>query len=162
MMLKWCKTLIVMIVFCCYSTIAQDDLDYSLKLKNTHKGIGYLPQNGARVKVHYTGKFTSGEVFDSSETRNKPFEFIIGKGQVIECWDIAFKSLKKGQTAEIVCPSDIAYGEKGGGSIIPPGSTLIFDVELIDVNQDGKIFKKQDKEEQNAQQLEREKEEKKK
>ena len=92
------------------------------------------PKSGDKVAVHYAGKFTDGNQFDSSYQRNRPFTFEIGKGNVIRCWEEAFMHLSKGMKAQVYCPADYAYGSGGAGRIIPPNSDLIFDVELIDIN----------------------------
>ena len=95
------------------------------------KGQGKKPESGQKVKVHYTGTFLNGEKFDSSVDRGQPFEFTLGQGQVIKGWDEGIAMMRKGGEAVLVIPSDIAYGPQGRGSI-PPSSTLVFEVELID------------------------------
>ena len=90
------------------------------------------PTTGDKVEAHYTGTLESGEKFDSSRDRGKPFEFNIGTGQVIKCWDEGFAMLTKGQKAILNCPYDVAYGERGRPPKIPAKATLRFDVELID------------------------------
>ncbi|MGQ0829096.1 MAG: FKBP-type peptidyl-prolyl cis-trans isomerase [Bacteroidota bacterium] len=103
-------------------------LEYTI----TEKGNGKKPQTGDKVKVHYTGKLTNDTVFDSSVKRGQPFEFKLGAGQVIKGWDEAFLLLQVGDKATIKLPPDIAYGANAQGSI-PANSTLIFDIELLDV-----------------------------
>lgn len=98
---------------------------------STKKGSGKNPKVGQKVKVHYTGMFLNGETFDSSVDRGQPFEFTLGQGQVIRGWDEGIAMMKKGGQAVLVIPSDLAYGPQGRGSI-PPSSTLVFEVELID------------------------------
>ena len=95
------------------------------------KGSGKNPVAGQKVKVHYTGTFLDGNKFDSSVDRGQPFEFVLGQGQVIPGWDEGIAMMKKGGKAIMVIPSHIAYGPQGRGSI-PPSSTLVFEVELID------------------------------
>lgn len=97
----------------------------------TKKGTGSTPEVGQKVKVHYKGMFMDGTVFDSSFDRDEPIEFPLGQGQVIKGWDEGISMMKKGGTAVLVIPSDIAYGPNGRGSI-PPFSTLVFEVELVD------------------------------
>ncbi len=93
-----------------------------------------FPQKGQTVIVHYVGTFPeSGKKFDSSRDRQKPFEFVIGKGQVIRGWDEGVAQMSKGQKAILICPPDYAYGKNGVGKLIPPNSTLKFEVELIDM-----------------------------
>ncbi len=84
------------------------------------------------MKVHYTGTLLNGTKFDSSRDRNEPFEFTLGKGQVIKGWDEGIALMNVGGKATLVIPSAIAYGDRDMGTI-PPFSTLVFDVELIDV-----------------------------
>ena len=98
------------------------------------KGTGAQAKAGDMVKVHYTGKLISGEIFDSSIERNKPIEFTLGVGQVIPGWDEGISMMKVGEKAKLIIPSKIAYGPNGIKDVIPPYSTLVFDVELISVN----------------------------
>lgn len=97
------------------------------------KGSGSKPEAGQKVKVHYTGMFLDGTKFDSSVDRGQPFEFTLGQKQVINGWDEGIAMMRKGGKATLVIPSHIAYGPQGRGSI-PPFSTLVFEVELIDFN----------------------------
>ena len=97
-----------------------------------NEGTGPLVPSGATVKVHYTGKLQTGQVFDSSISRGQPLEFQVGVGQVIRGWDEGITQLQKGQKAIITCPPDYAYGEAGAGGIIPPNATLTFEVEVVD------------------------------
>ena len=94
---------------------------------------GPVCPKGATVKVHYTGTFPDGRVFDSSVQRGEPLEFKVGVGQVIRGWDEGIALLKVGDKARFVIPSDLGYGPAGAGGVIPPNATLIFDVELMDV-----------------------------
>lgn len=87
---------------------------------------------GSRVLVHYTGRLPDGTKFDSSHDRGKPLDFVVGVGMVIKGWDEGIVQLKKGQKAVITCPPEYAYGARGVPGVIPPNSTLIFEVELID------------------------------
>ena len=97
-----------------------------------NKGNNDFPSIGSTVSVHYTGKLVDGTIFDSSYQRNNPISFVLGKGQVIEGWDEGLLKMAKGGSGKFVIPSNLAYGENGAGGIIPPNSTLIFDLELID------------------------------
>ena len=99
----------------------------------TLKGKGKTPLKGKRVKVHYTGTLIDGRVFDSSLDRNEPFEFTLGKGEVIQGWDEGIANMRVGGKATLIIPSDLAYGDKTNGRILP-FSTLIFEVELLEIN----------------------------
>jgi len=97
-------------------------------------GTGAVAQAGHKVKVHYTGWLTNGKKFDSSVDRGQPFEFMLGGGQVIKGWDEGVAGMKIGGKRQLRIPPDLAYGQRGvGDGLIPPNSTLVFDVELIDV-----------------------------
>lgn len=87
---------------------------------------------GDKVKVHYTGYLLDGKIFDSSVERGTPFEFQLGKGMVIPGWDEAIALMHKNEKARLIIPSNLGYGDRPAGPI-PPGSTLVFDVELVDV-----------------------------
>jgi len=92
-----------------------------------------FPKTGQTVVVHYTGTFQNGSKFDSSRDRGDPFKFRIGRGEVIRGWDEGVAQLSVGQRATLTCSPDYAYGARGHPGVIPPNSTLIFDVELIRV-----------------------------
>ena len=96
-------------------------------------GSGTMPKSGDKVKVHYTGTLEDGTKFDSSLDRNRPFEFTLGVGQVIRGWDEGIGSMQVGGKRKLIIPANLAYGERGAGKLIPPGATLHFDVELIEV-----------------------------
>jgi FKBP-type peptidyl-prolyl cis-trans isomerase len=102
-----------------------------LNYVKTKDGNGEKPQVGTMVKVHYTGKLLDGTVFDSSVTRNEPFQFVLGIGQVIPGWDEGLQLMSKGEKGVLYIPYYLAYGNTGSGPI-PPFATLIFEVEMID------------------------------
>lgn len=112
--------------------------DSGLKYKITLHGEGLMPENGDKVVLHYTGKFENGEVFDSSLQRNKPFSFELGAGRVIKGWDEGVALLHVGDKATFVIPPEIGYGSMARGPI-PANSTLIFDVELLDIEPQPKV-----------------------
>jgi FKBP-type peptidyl-prolyl cis-trans isomerase FkpA len=93
-------------------------------------GSGPSPTADNVVKVHYEGKLVDGTIFDSSVERGEPIEFPLNG--VVPCWTEALQKMKKGEKAQIVCPSDVAYGDRGAPPNIPPGATLSFEVELLD------------------------------
>lgn len=94
-------------------------------------GSGASPKATDTVKVHYHGTLSNGTVFDSSVQRNQPATF--GLNQVIPCWTEGLQMMKVGGKAKLVCPSDVAYGDRGRPPTIPPGATLVFDVELLEI-----------------------------
>ena len=108
----------------------------------TASGLGYVdlvdgqgarPAAGDSVSVHYTGWLKDGTKFDSSLDRGQPFEFAIGRGRVIRGWDEGVASMKVGGKRKLIIPAHLGYGERGAGGVIPPGATLIFEVEWLGV-----------------------------
>ena len=98
-------------------------------------GTGPTPQPGAKVKVDYTGWLKDGTRFDSSLERPHPISFELGKGMVIAGWDQGIATMKEGGKRQLVIPSELAYGDGGRPPVIPPKSTLIFEVELVDAGE---------------------------
>lgn len=109
------------------------ETESGLRYKITKEGNGTKATKGKTVSVHYTGQLLDGTIFDSSRQRNQPLEFTVGVGQVIAGWDEGLQLLKVGDKARLVIPSELAYGARGAGGVIPPNAALIFDVELMDV-----------------------------
>ena len=95
------------------------------------EGKGATPKATDTVKVHYHGTLTDGTVFDSSVKRGEPATFPLN--QVIKCWTEAVQLIKVGGKSKLVCPSGIAYGDRGSPPVIKPGATLVFEVELLDI-----------------------------
>jgi len=112
------------------NNITVEPTESGLYYVETLAGTGEQPSVGDVVKVHYTGKFLNGKVFDSSVDRGEPLEFQVGIGQVIKGWDEGIMLMKTGGKATLVIPSSIAYGPNDYGPI-PGYSTLVFDVELL-------------------------------
>jgi len=94
-------------------------------------GNGPSPKSTSIVKVHYEGTFIDGKVFDSSLQRGEPAEFPLSG--VIRCWTEGLQRMKVGEKAKLICPPGIAYGDRGSPPTIPPGSTLVFQVELLEI-----------------------------
>lgn len=104
-----------------------------LYYKITKATTGANPAPGQTVAVHYAGKLINGEEFDNSFKRNAPIDIPIGVGQVIKGWDEGILLLKEGETATLLIPPALGYGERGAGGVIPPNSWLVFDVELVSI-----------------------------
>ena len=109
------------------------DTAKGLKVEDVKPGTGPEAVSGKEVTVHYTGKLTDGKKFDSSLDRKQPFKFILGAGQVISGWDKGVAGMKVGGKRKLTIPPDMAYGKNGVPGVIPPDSTLVFDVELLGV-----------------------------
>jgi FKBP-type peptidyl-prolyl cis-trans isomerase len=104
-----------------------------LKIEDQKVGSGAEAVAGKTVSVHYTGTLTNGTKFDSSRDRGQPFSFGLGQGQVIKGWDEGVAGMKVGGKRKLTIPPELGYGSRGAGGVIPPGATLLFDVELLDV-----------------------------
>ena len=104
-----------------------------LQYKDLVVGTGEEARASATAVVHYYGWLLDGTKFDSSVDRGTPFEFLIGRGRVIQGWDEGVASMSVGGKRELIIPPDLAYGDRGAGGVIPPGATLRFEVELLDL-----------------------------
>ncbi len=112
-----------------------------LKVKLLQEGNGTQATKGSTVSVHYTGTLMDGKKFDSSRDRGQPIKFKLGEGRVIKGWDEGIALLRVGDKARFIIPSALAYGDREvGGGLIPANSTLIFEVELMDVAEAPKPF----------------------
>ena len=109
------------------------ETESGLRYQIIEKGDGKKAEKGKMVSVHYKGQLADGTVFDSSYKRNQPLDFQVGVGQVISGWDEGIGLLQVGDKARFVIPSDLGYGSRGAGGVIPPDAILVFDVELMDV-----------------------------
>lgn len=134
----------VALLFCLFvlpvSALAEADVistESGLKYKDEQVGTGEVAKAGQVVSVHYTGWLEQngdkGDKFDSSLDRGKPFVFPLGKGRVIKGWDEGVAGMKVGGKRTLMIPSELGYGARGAGSVIPPNSDLIFEVELLGV-----------------------------
>ena len=125
-----------------FSVETTPDPEFEKKFQVTHikEGDGKtFPKRGDHVHVHYTGTLLDGKKFDSSVDRGEPFEFNVGTGQVIKCWDLSVIRLSLGEKIKVVCPYSLAYGERGAGGVIPPKADLIFEMELIKIDKDNDL-----------------------
>jgi len=115
------------------TNIRVEPLESGLRIVILEEGGGLKPMAGQTVTVHYTGKTIDGKIFDTSLTKPRPLSFILGRGEVIKGWDEGFLHLTQGSKARLIIPSKLAYGDQGYGNAILPYSTLVFDVELINI-----------------------------
>jgi FKBP-type peptidyl-prolyl cis-trans isomerase len=104
-----------------------------LQFHDTVVGQGAAAGPGQTVQVHYTGWLTNGTKFDSSVDRGQPFEFVLGAGQVIRGWDEGVAGMHVGGKRRLVIPPNLAYGNQAMAGVIPPNSTLVFDVQLLGI-----------------------------
>ncbi len=104
-----------------------------MEIVDINVGTGAEAVAGKSVKVHYTGTLANGQKFDSSLDRSQPFAFVLGAGQVIKGWDTGVAGMKVGGKRKLTIPPDMAYGARGFPPVIPPNSTLVFEVELLGV-----------------------------
>ena len=107
--------------------------DTGLKIEDLECGDGAEAKSGDSVKVHYTGTLEDGTKFDSSLDRGEPFNFQLGGGMVIKGWDEGIVGMKEGGKRKLTIPSELGYGDQGFPPDIPPGATLLFEVELVEV-----------------------------
>jgi len=100
-----------------------------LVIRTTTPGKGPSPKSDSKVTAHYEGRLVDGTIFDASANRGQPLTFPLN--HVIPCWSEAVQLMKVGEKAQLICPPDIAYGDKGAPPAIPPGATLVFDIHLL-------------------------------
>jgi len=137
--LKWGMVVGMMALAMSADAVARKHVDTvttasGLKYVITRHGNGEQARPGNIVIAHYVGTLLDGTVFDNSRDRNEPFAFTLGSGQVIKGWDEGFALLRVGDRATLVIPAELAYGSRAAGPI-PPNSTLVFDVELLDLKE---------------------------
>ncbi len=113
----------------------EEVVEEDLAIEILEEGTGEEAQNGDSLKVHYTGTLEDGTKFDSSLDRGDPFVFTLGAGQVIQGWDLGLLGARVGDKRKLTIPANLGYGETGAaGGKIPPGATLIFEIEVLEIN----------------------------
>ena len=113
----------------------EGDIPFELGIEDITVGDGAEATSGKKVSVHYVGVgFSTGEEFDASWNRDRPFEFKLGKGQVIPGWDLGVQGMKVGGRRKLTIPSAMAYGASGAGGVIKPHEPLVFVVDLLSVD----------------------------
>jgi|TARA_B100000029_G_scaffold208760_3_gene206623 FKBP-type peptidyl-prolyl cis-trans isomerase len=109
-------------------------MNNGLKIEELVVGDGLQAQDFNKVVVNYTGSLEDGSVFDSSlKPGREPYTFTLGVGSVIKGWDLGVKGMKVGGKRKLTIPAELGYGDRGAGDVIPPSATLIFEVELLEV-----------------------------
>ena len=112
-----------------------DSMAADLKIETVTEGNGAIASTGKRVSVRYKRMLSNGDVFDASGPHDKPFSFEIGKGQVISGWEQGVLGMRVGGLRKLTIPPELGYGAQGIDNAIPPNATLIFEIELLDVNE---------------------------
>ena len=125
---------ILLISFSCSNNGSIKKMENGLLIEDLVVGDGAEAKDYNKVVVNYTGKLEDGSVFDSSLNPGRsPFTFTLGAGSVIKGWDQGLKNMKVGGKRKLTIPPDLAYGANGAGNAVPPNATLIFEVELLEV-----------------------------
>lgn len=107
--------------------------DNGLVVQDVVVGDGATAESGDTLSAHYVGKLENGTVFDESYGRGQPLQFVLGSGQLIRGWELGLVGMKEGGKRQLVIPSELGYGERGAGGVIPPNATLLFEIELVSV-----------------------------
>ena len=109
-------------------------MDNGLIIEDIELGQGSEANEYNKITVNYTGKLEDGSIFDSSLKKGRsPFTFTLGVGSVIKGWDLGVKGMKVGGKRKLTIPPELGYGDRGAGSIIPPGAKLVFEIDLLSV-----------------------------
>ena len=127
-------SIIIYLGLCCTNKRSMNVMSNELLIEDIIVGEGDEANDFNKVVVNYTGSLEDGSIFDSSlNPGREPFTFTLGAGSVIKGWDLGVKGMKVGGKRKLTIPPELGYGENGAGSVIPPGSTLIFEVDLLEV-----------------------------
>lgn len=105
-----------------------------MKIETLKQGSGVAAKSGDAVTVNYVGTLVNGTKFDSSIDRNQPFKFTLGQNSVIQGWELGVVGMKVGEKRRLTIPPELAYGSQGAGGVIPPNATLIFEIDLLQIN----------------------------
>ena len=125
---------VIFIISCGSNEGNMQKLENGLLIEDIVVGVGNEAKDHNKVVVNYTGTLENGSVFDSSlKSGRDPFTFTLGVGSVIKGWDQGVKGMKVGGKRKLVIPPELGYGDKGAGNVIPPNTTLYFEVELLEV-----------------------------
>ncbi len=125
---------IIFIIDCNSVKRSVKTMENGLIIEDIIVGEGIEANDYNKIVVNYTGRLEDGSIFDSSLNSGRgPFTFTLGVGAVIKGWDLGVKGMKVGGKRKLIIPSELGYGDKGAGSVIPPGATLIFEIDLIEV-----------------------------
>ena len=109
-------------------------MDNGLIIEDIELGHGPEANEYNKITVNYTGKLEDGSIFDSSLKKGRsPFTFTLGVSSVIKGWDLGVKGMKVGGKRKLTIPPELGYGDRGAGSIIPPGAKLVFEIDLLSV-----------------------------
>ena len=110
-----------------------DDLSHALLKEDLVVGTGATAEPGQALVVHYVGRLADGKQFESSRARQDPLDFELGAGHVIKGWDEGLPGMKVGGKRRLTIPPELAYGDHGLAGVIPPKATLVFEVELLNI-----------------------------
>jgi len=117
-----------------YGGMTKQEFWSQLRAEIVQEGQGVGAKNGDKLSVHYVGTLEDGTKFDSSVDRGQPFEVTLGAGQVIQGWELGLVGIKVDEIRRLFIPSQLGYGERGAGQMIPPNANLIFEVQLLGIN----------------------------
>jgi len=105
-----------------------------MKIEILKQGTGEGAKVGDNIVVNYVGTLTDGTKFDSSVDRNEPFPYTLGQNRVIQGWELGLLGMKTGEKRRLTIPPELGYGSRGAGSVIPPNSTLVFEIDMLSIN----------------------------